>query len=93
MILLAQRDDAFPGSIGLWCAARPFRGCLKKHTFGILAELMTENAKTAVAVAEAPGSFLGRQVIDEESAKRLVLAVSGVGRVQEDLDEVCYLIY
>ena len=54
---------------------------------------MTENAKTAVAVAEAPGSFLGRQVIDEESAKRLVLAVSGVGRVQEDLDEVCYLIY
>src|ERR1700747_3148008 len=58
VILIKQVNDAFPGGIGLWRTTGTFRRRLEKHTLGILTELMTEDTKTAVAVAEASGGFL-----------------------------------
>jgi len=58
---------------------------LEKHAIGILAELMAEDAKTAVAVAEALSRLLGGQPFDEERAQRFILTVCGVGGFEEGL--------
>ena len=48
---------------------------------------MTEDAKAAIAIAEALSDLLRRQMIDEESAQGLVLAMRGRGRLEENLGE------
>jgi hypothetical protein len=50
---------------------------------------MTEDAETAVAIAEALGGLLGGEFVDEKSAQGLVLAVGGIARLEEELGEVC----
>jgi len=46
---------------------------------------MAEDAKTAVAVAEALSRLLGGQPFDEERAQRFILTVCGVGGFEEGL--------
>ena len=53
---------------------------------------MAQDSEAAVAVAEALGSGLGGQVIDEESAEGFVLTVSGTGRYEKRTGQYCYLI-
>jgi len=48
---------------------------------------MTQDAKTTVAVAEVLG-----KLIDEKGPKCLVLTVCWIGRFQEGLSEVRYLL-
>jgi len=85
VILFTQRNDTFSGGIGFGRAAGTFRRRLEKHAIGILAELMAEDAKTAVAVAEALSRLLGGQPFDEERAQRFILTVCGVGGFEEGL--------
>jgi hypothetical protein len=56
----------------------------------VLAELMAEDAEAAGGVPEASGGLSGGEVIDEESAKRFVLAVGGVLGLEENAREVGY---
>ena len=89
VVLLAERDDAIAHGISLGSAARALGGGLKEVAAGVLPEVMTEDAETTVAIAEALGSLLGGEFVDEESAQGLVLAVGGIGRVEEEPGEVC----
>jgi hypothetical protein len=89
VVLLAESDDAIAHGIALGSAARTLEGGQKELAPGVLAEVMTEDTETTVAVAEALGGLLGRKFIDEESAQGLVLSGGGISRLEEDLGEVC----
>ena len=54
----------------------------------ILAEGIGQNPKTAWGVAETVGRLFGGQVINEEGAERLILALGGIGGLKEDLREI-----
>jgi len=50
---------------------------------------MTQNAEGAGGVAEAPGDFLGGELLDEIGAQRLILALAGGGGLQEETGLSC----
>ena len=52
---------------------------------GIVAELMTEDAKSAGRVIKTAGGFLRREVFNEIAAKRFVLAMRGVFRREKEI--------
>jgi len=55
---------------------------------GVLAEVMDEDAKAAGGVTATASGFGRRESFDEEGAEGLVLAVSGVLRLEEEAGEV-----
>ena len=62
--------------------------------FGVVAELVTEDTKSARGIAETAGDLGGGFLVDEESAQGLVLALQGkLGGEEEFLIGRCsYLI-
>lgn len=50
--------------------------------------MVDQNAETAFRVAKAAGRLLGGEFFDEEGAQGLVLAVGGVGGLEEGLRRV-----
>ena len=62
--------------------------------FGVVAELMTEDAKSARRVAETPGDIGGGFLVNEESPEGFVLALQGgLGGLEEiAVGRWCYLI-
>ena len=68
VVLFSEGDDAFENDIALGRAARASGRGVKKGSLRVLAKLMTEDAKAAIAIAEALSDLLRRQMIDEESA-------------------------
>ena len=55
---------------------------------GVLTESMDQNAEAAWCVTETASHFDAANTINEERTKCLVLAVCGVGGLQEDLGDV-----
>jgi hypothetical protein len=62
-------------------------GVRKKGRWG-LTELMDQDAKAARGVAEAASDFGTGEAVHEEGAEGLVLAVGGVGGLEEDPGDV-----
>jgi hypothetical protein len=56
----------------------------------VLAKLMAEHAEAARGVAEARGGFGRGETLAEVGAQGFILAMGGIGRLQEDGGEVCY---
>ena len=54
----------------------------------ILSEVVHQNAEATLRIAEAAGGLFGRELVDEEGAEGFVLAMSGVGGVEEGLGGV-----
>jgi hypothetical protein len=52
---------------------------------GIVAELMTENAKGARGIAETPGDLGGRLLVDKEGAEGFVLSLQRELRGEEEV--------
>ena len=55
---------------------------------GVLAELVDEDSEAPRRVTEVASDIGAGLSLDEEGAERLVLAMDGVGRFEEDLREV-----
>lgn len=55
---------------------------------GILPKIVDQDAKTSGRVAKAAGGLLGRELVDEEGAQGLVLAVGGIGGLEKNLGEI-----
>jgi hypothetical protein len=53
---------------------------------------MAEAAEASWGVAESRSCLGGREPLNEEGAERLVLSVSGVGRLEEEARQWCYVI-
>jgi hypothetical protein len=87
-VLFPQGDDDFSEGIGLGCGLRSLGRGQEEGAAGILAELMDQDAKAAGGIAEAAGDFGTGEVVHEEGAEGLVLAVGGVGGLEEDPREV-----
>ena len=66
----------------------PLAGCEEEVASGILAELVDEDAEASRGVTEAASGLGAGEAIDEEGAEGLVLAVGGVGGLEEDAGEV-----
>jgi hypothetical protein len=92
-VLFAHGDDLIAQAILLRCGLRALLGREEKLAVGVLAELMTKNAKAALGVAKALGHLLGREVIDEVGSQSLVLTVRGARGFEEEGGVVCYPFY
>jgi len=62
--------------------------------FGVVAELVTEDAKGTLRVAEAAGDIGGGFLVDEEGAEGFVLPLQGElgGKEEVPIRRCCYLI-
>src|SRR5207247_147863 len=81
-IFLAHGHSQLPDSVARRCFLRATLDRLEKPGAfcGIVAELMTEDAKSAGRVIKTAGGFLRREVFNEIAAKRFVLAMRRVFR-------------
>ena len=59
----------------------------EERHFGVLTELMTQQAEAPRGVVEPGGDVFAGDFIDVEGAQRFVLAVQGVDRAQEGVNE------
>src|SRR5262249_16487343 len=87
-VLLSQGDDEFAEGIGLGGGLGSLGRAQEEGATGILAEVMDQDAKAARGVTEATGDLGTGEVVHEEGAKGLVLAVGGVGGLEENPGEV-----
>ena len=87
-VLLAESDDPLSQGIGLWGGAWPLPGCEEELALRVEAKLMAENAETSGSVAETPGSFGRREMLDEVGSKSFVLPVGCVPGGEECLGNV-----
>ncbi len=89
-VLFAHGDDLIAKAILLRSGLRALLGREEKLAVGVLAELMTKNAKAALRVAKALGHLLGGEVVDEVGSQGLVLTVGGVRGFEEEGSVVRY---
>lgn len=88
-VLLAGLDDAIADRIGFGSLLGAFGWGQEKGPGGVLSEMVDQDPETALGVAKAAGGLFGGELVDEEGAQSLVLAVGGVGRLEEGLRRVC----
>src|SRR6266704_1794819 len=86
-IFLAHGHSQLPDSIARGCPLRATLNLLEKPGAfcGIVAELMTEDAKSAGRVIKTAGGLLRRDVFNEIAPKRFVLAMRGVFRREKEI--------
>ena len=87
-VLLARLDDLFSEGIGLGGAFGAFGGGQKEGPSRVLAEVVNQDTETSRRVAKAAGGLLGGEMVDKEGAEGLVLAMGGVGGLEESLGGV-----
>jgi hypothetical protein len=78
-ILFTQRNRAFADQVADRSMFGPRTPCGEEGSpmIGIVAELMTENAKRTGGIAEALRDLGGRKLVDEVSTQRFILAMRG----------------
>jgi len=54
---------------------------------------MAKDPEAPRGIAEAPCGFRRGESLDEEGTQSLVLAVSGVDRLEEEANEICYAFW
>ena len=87
-VLLAKGDDAIAEGIGFGCRARSFGRCEEEVASRVLAKLVDEDSEAPRGIAEAARDLDTGEFLNEEGAQGLVLAVRGVGWLEEDLGKV-----
>ena len=94
-ILLSQRDDLVPDTVGFRRSLRPLLRGEEERAIWILAELVGEDAEASRGIPEAAGDFDRREILDEVGPEGFVLAVSRHSRVRERSGPylLVYLIY
>jgi hypothetical protein len=88
MILFAQGNNEGPSGVGLGLSFGSGLA-LAEEIKGLAAELAAQDAEGPWGVAEAPSGFLGGEVLDEESAQGLVLALRRRLGFEEEAGLVC----
>jgi len=85
-VLLAQGDGQLADAVARGGVAGSGLGLLKEGaTFvGVMAELVAEDPQGIVGVAEAAGDLGAGQLLDEEGAQGLVLALERGLRAEEE---------
>jgi hypothetical protein len=90
VVLLAQGDHALAYRTFARLGLRPSCGLLKERaTIHFVSEAPAQIAEGAGLVAEPAGGFGRGHPLDEVGAQRLVLAMSGLGGLQEEAGLGC----
>ena len=84
-VLLAGLDNLLRAGVGLGGVLGAFGRGQEEGAVGVLAEVVDQDAEAARGIAEAAGGLLGGESVDEEGAQGFVLAVGGVGGLEESL--------
>lgn len=87
-VLLTGLDNAVADRIGFGSLLGAFGRGQEEGPGGVLSEMVDQDPETARGVAKAAGGRFGGEFVDEEGAQRLVLAVGGVGGMEEGLRRV-----
>jgi len=88
LLLKQAANDAVANRIGFGSMLGAFGWGQEKGPGGVLTEMVDQDAETALGVAKAAGRLFGGELVDEEGAQSLVLAVGGVGGLKEGLRRV-----
>jgi hypothetical protein len=83
-ILLSQRDDLVPDTVGFRRSLRPLLRREEEEAIWILAELVGKDAEASRGIPEAAGDFDRREILDEEGPEGFVLAVSSIGGFEKE---------
>jgi hypothetical protein len=87
-VLLAKGDDVIAEGIGFRRRARSFGRYEEEVASRVLAKLVDEDAEAPWGIAKAARDLDTGEFVNEEGAQGLVLAVRGVGWLEEDLARV-----
>lgn len=90
MVLLTEGDDERPGRGLFGLGARASARGKKEGGLRVMTELVTEDTEGARRVAEAASDLLRGELIQEESAQRLVLPVFWVVGAEKEVAGICY---
>ena len=63
-------------------------GADKEEWGGLAAEVVAKDVKGVKGVAEGAGDLFGGTLLDQKSAQRLILAVFGQARFEEEAAEI-----
>ena len=90
-ILLAQGDHFLAHRVPLGYGLRTFTRREEKLPMRILTKLMAQDPKTARGVAEVSCGLGRGKTLNEVGPQGLILAMGGIGRIQEHAGEICYV--
>jgi hypothetical protein len=88
-ILLSQRDNLVPETVGLRRSLRPLLRGKEEGAIWILAELVSEDPEASRRIPEAACGFDRREIIDEVGPEGFVLAVSGISGFEKEAGHIC----
>jgi hypothetical protein len=91
-VALAERNDAGADRVLARLRGRPVRARAEEVAVHLVPEAPAEDAEGAGLVAEPEGDLGRWGPLGEISAQRLVLALAGLGRLQEEPGGICYRI-
>jgi len=88
-ILLSQRDDLVPETVGLGRSLRPLLRGKEEGPIWMLTELVGQDAKASRRISEAAGDLNRREILDEVGPEGFVLAVSGILGFEKVAGHIC----
>jgi hypothetical protein len=88
-ILLSQRDNLVPETVGFRRGLRSLLRGKKEGAIWILAELVGQDAEASRGIPEAASDFDRREIIDEVSPEGFVLTMSGIGGFEKEAGHRC----
>lgn len=87
-VLFTRPDDVLADRIGFGGRLGASGRAQEEGLGGMLAEVVNQDAETPRGIAEAPGDFLGGELLDEVGAEGFVLTVGGIGGAEKDLRQI-----
>jgi hypothetical protein len=88
-ILLSQRNNLVPETVGLRRGLRPLLRGKEERTIWILAELVGQDAEASWGIPESASDFDRREILDEVSPKGFILTMSGIRGFEKEAGHIC----
>jgi hypothetical protein len=88
-ILLSQRDNLVPETVGFRRGMRSLLRGKKEWPIWTLAELVGQDAEASRRIPEAASDFDRREIIDEVSPEGFVLTMSGISGFEKEPGHIC----
>jgi hypothetical protein len=88
-VLFAEDNHLFSHRVCFRRGLGTFLRREEEFSFGILAELVTEDPETAGGITKAAGSLGGGEAFDKVGPEGFILTVGGIGGFEKEAGHVC----
>jgi hypothetical protein len=88
-ILLSQRNDLVPDTVGLRRGLRPLLRGKEEGTIWMLTELIGQDTEASRGIPEAAGDLSRREILDEVGPEGFVLTMSGIRGFEKEARHIC----